>query len=489
MAAPITPWSLASYASSDAPGPDVQMLAHSAGATLTTPPSRRRPRRREPVTLQVRIDLTGTEPTVWRRLELTSDLLLDDVHGVIQAAFGWTDSHLHRFGCGPEYFSDETEYYLMPFELDEGEAGIPEEQVRLDELLVDEGDTMFYWYDFGDDWQHVLRLEAVLPRPASARRAVCTDGHRSGPAEDCGGVGGYELIAAVTDPAGVDPEAVAEFNQFCGDIDPHSFPTTPFDIDEINRALADFDITVDVSQLPGPLVDLLNAVPTPYHRRQLRGMIGTATQTPVLVGVDSVAATVRPYAWLIDRVGDDGIKLTAAGYVPPAHVEAAFAELDLADAWIGKGNREDLTVPVLHLRESAQRLGLLRKHRGQLSATARAKALRGDPAALWWHLAERMPPTSTDRCAQQAGLLYLIAVAAGGDDPDGFVAEMLEAIGWVTSAGTTITRSSAERAAWGVKDVMRRLRLVHRGRGLDRHERITPEAVSFARAAVRRWPA
>ena len=174
--------------------------------------------------------------------------------------------------------------------------------------------------------------------------------------------------------------------------------------------------------------------------------------------------------------------------MPPVHVEAAFTELDLADAWIGKGNREDLTIPVLHLRESAQRMGLLRKHRGRLSVTAQGKAVRGDPAALWWHLAERMPPTSTDQCEQQAGLLYLIAVAVGEDDPDGFVAEMLDEIGWMNGDGTPITKSSASDAASRTKDVLRRLRLLGWGRGLDRSERITPEATSFARAAVRSWP-
>jgi hypothetical protein len=84
-----------------------------------------------------------------------------DVHDVIQAAFGWTDSHLHRFGCGPEYSSHDTEYYLCPFEVEEGETGIPEDQVRLDEVLTEIGDTLFYAYDFGDDWQLTIRLEAV----------------------------------------------------------------------------------------------------------------------------------------------------------------------------------------------------------------------------------------------------------------------------------------------------------------------------------------
>ena len=97
----------------------------------TKPPVRRRPRRADPVTLRVRVDLAGTKPPVWRRLELASDLFLDDVHEIIQAAFGWTDSHLHRFGCGPTYYSRETEYYLCPYSVDEGDEGVPEKQVRL----------------------------------------------------------------------------------------------------------------------------------------------------------------------------------------------------------------------------------------------------------------------------------------------------------------------------------------------------------------------
>ena len=107
-------------------------------------PSRRRPGRSEVVSYRVRADLSGTRPPAWRRLELSSGLFLDEVHDVLQAAFGWTDSHLHRFGSGPSYYSKETEYYLCPFEVEEGEPGIPEEQVRLDEVLREPGETLFY---------------------------------------------------------------------------------------------------------------------------------------------------------------------------------------------------------------------------------------------------------------------------------------------------------------------------------------------------------
>jgi hypothetical protein len=81
---------------------------------------------------RLRIDLAHTEPAAWRRVDLASDLYLDEVHEVIQVAFGWPDSHLHQFGSGPACYSPETEYYLCPYTEEPG-AGIPEEYVRLDE--------------------------------------------------------------------------------------------------------------------------------------------------------------------------------------------------------------------------------------------------------------------------------------------------------------------------------------------------------------------
>jgi pRiA4b ORF-3-like protein len=175
---------------------------------------------------------------------LASDLFLDQLHDIIQACFGWTDSHLHRFASGPSYYSTETEYYLCPFEVEEEEAGVPEEQVRLDEVLVDVGDKLFYTYDFGDDWEHVVKLEAVLPRTDAAPRAVCTAGRRPGPPEDCGGVYAYEIIAASIDVSSSDhAERATEFTELFGtDVDPERFEFTPFDRDEINTWLSDLDL-------------------------------------------------------------------------------------------------------------------------------------------------------------------------------------------------------------------------------------------------------
>jgi hypothetical protein len=468
-------------------------------------PSRRRPRRPDVVTYRVRVDLKGTRPPLWRRLELSSDLQLNEVHQVIQEAFGWTDSHLHQFASGPSPHSQETEYYLCSFQVDEGDVGIPEEQVRLDEVLANPGDRLYYDYDFGDGWQHVIKLETVSVRTAPAPRAVCTDGRRDGPAEDCGGVYAYELMTAAADPGCPDhAEAVAELEHFYGgDIDPEAIETTRFDIGEINAALTAFPGTTSPAarhdaaasaggpgELPGPLGELVSAVRDSARRRELMRLLGAARlDEPVLIGPGVAARMVRPYSWLLDRVGTEGIKLTGAGYLPPAQVEAAMVALGLDEEWIGKGNREVQTVPVLHLRESATKMGLLRKHRGMLLATSRGRSLRGDPAGLWWQLAERMPFGSADRCETQAGLLLLTAIAAGvPGDPNSVVARLLGAIGWTSGDGTRLTGSAAAIAAWDTSTVLRRMR----GFSSDGHqpgpETPTPDGITFARAALQTWP-
>ena len=455
-----------------------------------TGPTLRRQRRADVVTYRVRIDLTGSDPPLWRRLELASDLHLDELHDVIQIAFGWTDSHLHRFSAGASYDEPEAEQYPSPFDVEEGDEGTPENEVRLDEVLADAGDTLFYAYDFGDSWQHTLRLEAVLPRDAAAPRATCTAGRRPGPPEDCGGVGGYELFSAATDPTHPDHSAArAEIARVYGpDVEPEGFAPTPFAVDEINRQLAGLPAQ-STAQIPEPLADLVRAVRDTREQIRLRKLISDAAlDQPAVIDEDTAARMVRPYAWLLDRVGDDGITLTGAGYLPPVHVEAAVAELGMAEEWIGKNNREVQTMPVLHLRESAQKIGLLRKHRGRLLLTAHGRRLRTDPVGLWWHIAARMPLASRDRCEAQAGLILLIAIAAGvAGDVNAIIARTLHAIGWMRGNGGPLTRFDAGHAAWGTTAVLRRLSALA-GTPFRGDERPTPDGVTFARAALHTWP-
>jgi Plasmid pRiA4b ORF-3-like protein len=484
---------------------------HGASRRLTAvdtadAPSRspRRPRRDDLVTYRVRIDLEGTDPPLWRRLELASDLFLDQLHDIIQVAFGWTDSHLHRFDSGPDRFGARTEHYLCPFDVDEGDTGIPEGRVRLDEVLAEPGDRLWYCYDYGDNWQHVIVLEAVLqPMAQGSGLAVCTDGFRRGPAEDCGGTHIYQLVEAANDPGNARAAgAIAELYEIFGsDIDIDAMVGRDYSADEINGALdlgwgtakhpaaSGRPRPLDLSMLPPPLADLLDAVRTSPERRMLRCMIDFADLTaPVLVDEAVAAAMVRPYAWLLDRVGDAGIKLTTAGYLPPADVKAAVSELGLGEEWIGKGNRESQTLPVLDLRETAQRAGLLRKYSGRLKLTPRGRTARADPAALWWRLAESMPP-ARDECERQAGLLLLLILVAGAAaDWAEITAGVLTAIGWRTGFGEPLTSSAAFHAAWSTHSVLRRIGAFESEAGSYRRGEPSREGVSFARAALLTWP-
>jgi hypothetical protein len=108
------------------------------------------------------VELVGAEPEVWRRLELPSTLRLDELHGVLQAVFDWTDSHLHRFSLGEDAWGDEAEHFLCPYDVEDGEDdGVPARDVRLDEALVEAGDRLLYTYDYGDEWNHRLVVESV----------------------------------------------------------------------------------------------------------------------------------------------------------------------------------------------------------------------------------------------------------------------------------------------------------------------------------------
>jgi Plasmid pRiA4b ORF-3-like protein len=467
---------------------------------LPTLPSHRRPRRAEAARYRIRVELAGTEPVLWRRVELASDLFLDEVHDAIQLAVGWTDSHLHGFASGAEYHSPAAERYLCPFELEDAGPGVPEEDVRLDEVLANPGDRLFYLYDFGDSWEHVIELESTALRDDAAPRAVCLDAQGDAPPEDCGGLGGYELVSAAADPRHRDHRhAVAEFLQMYGiEFNAADHGPAPFRLDAVNAALAHRfpagpqpERRYPPDDLPAPLGELLAAVGDGYARRELRWLIGSALDADARPDVDTATATrmVRPYAWLLGRVGDEGIRLTGAGYLPPAQVEAAVKELDLLEDWMGKGNREVQTLPLLWLREAATKMGLLRKQRGILQLTAAGQRLRADPVALWWHLAERMPLKTSDRCETQAGLIWLLAVAAHPDcNPGQFVASMLNRLGWRLSSGESLDPRDAARAAQRTRGVLLRLGCLTGDPRRYGQETLNADGAIFTRAAAATWP-
>jgi hypothetical protein len=90
------------------------------------------------------------------------------------------------------------------------------------------------------------------------------------------------------------------------------------------------------AQLPAPVEDPVAKIRNPLMQIEFPYLLANAKfLEPVLVDAETAARMVRPYRWFLDRAGTEGIKLTSTGYLPPADVEAASAELGLADEWIG----------------------------------------------------------------------------------------------------------------------------------------------------------
>ena len=240
---------------------------------------------------------------------------------------------------------------------------------------------------------------------------------------------------------------------------------------------------------PAPVTELIGAIRTPSARRQMERLAGDAGLGRCTeIDAATAARMVRPYTWLLNWVGPGGIGLTDAGHLPPARVTEAMRELKLGPE--GHGRRENQVRAVRQLRESAQAMGLLRKQRGRLLPTARARALQSDPAALWWHLAERMPLRSATSGEVQPGLVLLICVAARFTDTlHVTIARMLTAIGWMNSDGSPLSGADAAQAISCTEAVLRLLGALAEDPGPGYAPWPTPEGVAFARAALRTWAA
>jgi hypothetical protein len=423
--------------------------------------SRRRPAREETLVYRVRVDLEGASPPIWRRLHIRSDLALDAVHQVLQAAFGWTDSHLHRFALGDSVFDLNAELFLCPWDVEEGDDdGVPAKDVRLDETLADPGDVLHYCYDYGDSWDLIIKLEQVLGRTDhQLPAALCVDGRRAAPPEDCGGLRTAEdLIEVLDDPA-------------------------HFDLNEINQALTDPYVQLVDAGIDPRLRDLLLRVRGTDIGDELVARTWALTQRDQTVSSDQRAAALRPFLWFLDRVGDQGLILTAAGYLKPHDVMAAATVIPGGAEWIGAKNREIDTHPVLVFRELLQKLGLLRKYRGRLLLTKAGASARGKPDRLWQHLAERLPLGKDTDMDVPAGLMALVCAASLPDHsvPLSEIAEALTTLGWREGREPITARSvdHASSATLAVLDSMTPYR-----RELGKSRRVSVIAAELAAAAV-----
>lgn len=200
---------------------------------------------------QLKVGIADAKPPIWRRVLVPARTTLADLHPIIQALMGWQDGHLHQFEAPVtggtllalpprrDYvrYVPTTDPLGQPFDwmMDDDDSK-DEAKACLDEVAPTEKFRFRYIYDMGDNWEHDILVEKILPADPEGVYPVCLTGKRNGPIEDCGGIWGYEeMLEILADPAHEEHE---ERKGWLEDVyGVSTWDGDAFDLEGINRKL------------------------------------------------------------------------------------------------------------------------------------------------------------------------------------------------------------------------------------------------------------
>jgi hypothetical protein len=171
---------------------------------------------------QFKVVLRGISPPIWRQFQVWEDATLAQLHRILQMVMGWENYHMYEFRIGGRIYGDPN--------LDDEREINDAKRTPIRNVLPGVGAEFEYEYDFGDDWQHDLLLEAVMQSSPETAYPRCIAGERNCPPEDVGGSGGYaDYLEALADPDHEEHENVMAWR---GPFDPETFS-----IEKVNREL------------------------------------------------------------------------------------------------------------------------------------------------------------------------------------------------------------------------------------------------------------
>jgi hypothetical protein len=156
---------------------------------------------------RLKITLDDVKPLVLRRIEAPLAIRLDRLHLAFQATMGWTNSHLYEIRAGDVGWGER--------DPDWGDGPLDARKARLADVLEDVGaKTLRYLYDFGDGWEHTIKIERVFDAEPGVRYPRLIEAVGRCPPEDCGGPWGYpDFLEAIADPK---HERHAELTEWIG---------------------------------------------------------------------------------------------------------------------------------------------------------------------------------------------------------------------------------------------------------------------------------
>lgn len=146
----------------------------------------------------LRVTLKGLKPAIFRKFEVPSNITLRNLGELIINLMGWSGYHLQQFRVYDRCYSPEWQGKDKGWDyFSDSERDFKSEEYTVSDVLTEKGKSIMFEYDFGDGWQHEVKLSSIADYQQNEAHAVrFIDGRRACPIEDCGGIWGYEALCA-----------------------------------------------------------------------------------------------------------------------------------------------------------------------------------------------------------------------------------------------------------------------------------------------------
>ena len=138
---------------------------------------------------QLKITLKDSHPPIWRRVMVPVGLNFSQLSIIINETMGWNGSHLCNFELPGKNViiedkpGDDDIGYGMMYRC------YPANTTYLTQILAEKV-KLLYTYDFGDNWEHIVLVEKIVPDyPHAYPQVIKFKGDC--PPEDSGGIYGY----------------------------------------------------------------------------------------------------------------------------------------------------------------------------------------------------------------------------------------------------------------------------------------------------------